>query len=117
MKELYENSIEAFTFLLTDLEKIEITLQRKVIIEGDDKDQLLVNLLSELIFYYDVDRFLCKEGNITDINPNKLKVTLKGEIFDEVKHEIKTEIKAVTYHELNIREEKGYFHTKIVFDL
>ncbi|MDH4127864.1 MAG: archease [Spirochaetota bacterium] len=117
LEELFENSAEAFTSLLTDLSKVKNKTTKNITVEGNDNDQLLLNLLSELIFHYDVNRFLCFKANITNITSNKLTATLEGEILDESKHEIYTEIKAVTYHELNIHKEGKMYKTKIVFDL
>ena len=117
LESLYENSIEACTSLLTSLDKIDSHIKKEITLTGSDYDQLLVVLLSELIFLYDVERFLCKNGIITSLTSNKLSATLYGEYLDDAKHEIYTEIKAVTYHKLGIAKTPTGFKTNIIFDL
>ncbi len=117
INELYQVAIEAFTSIITNLEKVNPTTYRMVIIKGNDKEQCLVNLLSELIFIYDVDGFLCRKTRITNITPNHLRADLYGEKFDNEKHDILGDIKAVTYHGLSIIKEDGLFRTTIIFDL
>ena len=46
-----------------------------------------------------------------------IKSTAKGELFDSSRHEMKTEIKAVTYSFLEIKQKKEQSEIWIVFDL
>jgi SHS2 domain-containing protein len=50
--------------------------------------------------------------------PQGLKLRLWGETFDPQRHEFRTEIKAVTYHELAVTQQKdGTWKTRIIFDI
>jgi SHS2 domain-containing protein len=42
---------------------------------------------------------------------------VKGEPFQEGVHVIKTEVKAVTYHRIEVRKENGGWRAQIIFDL
>jgi SHS2 domain-containing protein len=46
-----------------------------------------------------------------------LKAVAKGEPFQEGVHVIKTEVKAVTYHQIEVREEKGRWKAQVILDL
>jgi SHS2 domain-containing protein len=82
---------------------------------------LLVSWLSELNFLLFVRYFLVKEIKNLDIfeadNQYILKTKLIGNIGLKYKTLIKTEIKAVTYHQLRIEKvEKGYLG-QVIFDV
>jgi SHS2 domain-containing protein len=40
-----------------------------------------------------------------------------GETFDSSRHEFKAEIKAVTYHQVTVKEEDGKWEARVIFDL
>jgi len=42
---------------------------------------------------------------------------VRGEVFQEEVHVIKTGVKAVTYHQIEVREEKEGWRARIIFDL
>jgi len=46
-----------------------------------------------------------------------LKAVVKGEPFQEGIHVIKTEVKAVTYHQIYVKKENGDWKAQIIFDL
>jgi SHS2 domain-containing protein len=46
-----------------------------------------------------------------------LKARVKGEPFQEGVHVIKTEVKAVTYHQIEVRKENRGWRAQIIFDL
>jgi SHS2 domain-containing protein len=46
-----------------------------------------------------------------------LRAVVKGEPFQEGVHVIKTGVKAVTYHQIEVRQENGRWRAQIIFDL
>jgi SHS2 domain-containing protein len=46
-----------------------------------------------------------------------LRAVVKGEPFQEGVHVIKTEVKAVTYHRIEVRQENGRWRAQVIFDL
>ncbi|HVO76194.1 MAG TPA: archease, partial [Ignavibacteriaceae bacterium] len=46
-----------------------------------------------------------------------LSALILGELFKEKKHSVNAEIKAVTFHQLEIRNISGKYSTRIVFDI
>jgi SHS2 domain-containing protein len=47
----------------------------------------------------------------------RLEAEINGEALNSAKHYIYCDVKAVTYHQLNIQEVNGQYQTRIVFDL
>ena len=89
----------------SDPEEILISL------DDNDAEGLLVAFLNELLYRVE-EGSLAEHLRIT-INANHLTAALVwAPILSRQR-----EVKAVTYHDLKVVEEKGTFHTRIVFDL
>jgi SHS2 domain-containing protein len=104
-----------------NLKKITPKVEREITIEAEDKEALLFDFLSEFLYIFDVDELVFNKiyvGSIKKFKDSyKLRATLKGEKFDLDKHEIGTEVKAITYSFLNIEEKHGNIVIDIVFDI
>jgi SHS2 domain-containing protein len=46
-----------------------------------------------------------------------LKATCWGEKLDAKKHDMRGEVKAVTYHKMEIRKEGEYYRVQVIFDV
>ena len=117
LKALFENAGKAFFHLITDLRKVRRRIERKIIIEGESLDRLMVDWLSELLYLHDVENLLFKEFKVESVGEDGLEAIAKGEPFQEGVHVIKTEVKAVTYHRIEVRQEKGRWRAQVIFDL
>jgi len=90
----------------------------QVDLQNDDTEQLLVEWLSELLFIYETQKvvFAKFEVNLDEKN-NKLVSQAYGENIDPEKHVIDNEIKAVTYHMLEIGQEDENYFVKVLLDI
>jgi SHS2 domain-containing protein len=77
----------------------------------------LVDWLGELLYLHEVDHLLFREFSIETVGEQGLKAVVRGEPFQEGIHSIKTEIKAVTYHQIQIKEREGGWKAQVIFDL
>jgi SHS2 domain-containing protein len=117
LKALLENAGEAFFRLITDLRKVRRRVERRINIGGESLDRLMVDWLSELLYLHDVENLLFKGFGVESVGKDGLKAIVKGEPFREGVHVIKTEVKAVTYHRIEVRQENGRWRAQIIFDL
>ncbi|HAB53280.1 MAG: hypothetical protein A2315_14675 [Ignavibacteria bacterium RIFOXYB2_FULL_35_12] len=82
---------------------------------------LLVSFLSELNFLYQSESWMMDKVNsliITEKNDSwNLNAEILGQSFNRKEMNLKTEIKAITYHQMEIKEQQGRFSTRIVFDI
>ncbi len=117
LKALFENAGKAFFHLITDLRKVRRRTERKIAIKGEGLDRLMVDWLSELLYLHDVENLLFKEFTVESVGKGGLKALAKGEPFQEGLHAIKTEVKAITYHRIEVRQEKGRWRAQVIFDL
>lgn len=117
LKTLFENAGEAFFHLITDLRKVRRRIERRVNLGGESLDRLMVDWLSELLYLHDVENLLFKGFKVDAAGEDGLKARVKGEPFQEGVHVIKTEVKAVTYHQIEVRRENGRWRAQVILDL
>lgn len=117
LKVLFENAGEAFFHLITDLRKVRRRVKRRINIGGESLDRLMVDWLNELLYLHDVENFLFKGFKVESVGEGGLKAVVKGEPYQEGIHVIKTEVKAVTYHRIEVRQKNGRWRAQIILDL
>ncbi len=100
--------------LIVDIKAVEPRYKIDITINYDNIDSLVVDFLSELIYQFDANHFVpCKVK--TTLQKKELKAELTGEKYERIKHGSKLEIKAVTYHMLNVDLVNN--EIKILFDI
>lgn len=117
VEELFVHAAEALFDVLTDLNSIRKDLSREVEISGTDREDLLVRWLGELVYLCEGEGYLFREFSILHLTPTSLKASARGERFDPARHTFKTEIKAVTYHQVEVAQKDGLWIGKIIFDI
>jgi len=83
-------------------------------IEAPDIDALVVDFLSEALYLSDVHDEAYLDAEVHKVSEKNIKATIKGvkvQGFEVV------EIKAVTYHELEVKKVQGMWQGDIVFDI
>lgn len=117
IEELFVVAARALFDAITELEDIQPKFSRKVIAEADDVEGLLVAWLSELNFYCINGLEIFSKFEVDSFLPVLISATVHGEKIDLSRHNIKTEIKAVTYHGLYVRQVTGGWEAQVIFDV
>jgi len=117
LRALFENAGEALFHLITDLRKVRRRTERRIEIGGESLERLMVDWLTELLYLHEVENLLFKGFHVESVGEDGLKAEVKGESFREGVHAIKTEVKAVTYHQIEVRKENGHWKAQIILDL
>ena len=86
-------------------------------IQGSDRCDLMVNWLRELLYLWNGKEMLIKEASILFISEKKLTAVLKYDRFNPDIHEIKNEIKAVTYHQIKVEQTIERWKANVIFDV
>ena len=111
--EIFESAAEGMFSLVTRspvAEKGEIELH----LEAHSRERLLVDWLSELLFLFETRGLLFHSFEVK-LRGNKLDAKASGELYDPERHEKAMDIKAVTFHMLELNEKKGY--AQVLFDI
>jgi SHS2 domain-containing protein len=117
LKSLFENAGEAFFNLITDLKKVRLRTEKRIEIRKESLERLMVDWLTELLYLHEVESLLFKKFEVESVGGEGLRAKVKGEAFQEGVHLIKTGVKAVTYHQIEVRKEKKGWRAQIIFDL
>jgi len=117
LQALFENAGEAFFHLITDLKKVRSRIERRIEIRKESLERLMVDWLTELLYLHEVESLLFKKFKVESVGEDGLRARVKGEPFEEGVHVIKTGVKAVTYHQIEVRQEKEGWRARIIFDL
>jgi len=112
----FANAGKALFSLITELEDVEEVIYREIEIDAQDRESLLVRWLNELIYIFDTENILLKVFDIQQLTNTSLKAVAYGEEVNTAKHQLKTGIKAATYHMLKIDENDGY-RVQVLFDI
>ncbi len=109
LEEAFQNAALAMFEVMTDTHKIEQRIEDKIFVDGWDEKALLYNWLEQLLLKFEIERKLYSKFDVSELihtdNEWKLRATAFGELFDTSKHEPRTEVKAVTYHQMEMAEE------------
>ena len=114
---LFTHAAEALFLVMTEPRKIREKESRDLSLKASGPEALLVTWLNEFLYLFDTQRLLFRHFDILRLDGLELEATARGEAYEEGRHPINTAIKAVTYHQLKISNEKGVWKTRIIFDL
>ena len=117
LKELFARAAWGMFSLVTDVDTIRLVERSRIRIEARDRLALMVNWLSELNYRHVTERRLFGKFVIGELCEKWLSAEVHGERFDPARHEVFTEIKAVTFHGLRLQRDVQGWNAQIVFDL
>ena len=104
LPEAFHEASLAFTEIVTGGNLPQSKRSHDIELESTDLDSLLVKFISNLIFLFDTDDFLvCStKVEIKVSSPFALRGTLFGDTYNQSEHGYGVEIKAVSYHLLEV---------------
>jgi protein archease len=116
-EEVFANAACALEDLMVPLETIEPREAATIRAEGRDRESLLVNWLSELLYRFDVEGRLFREFQVTALGDQSLEVLARGETFDQSRHPLKVQVKAITYHQVLFERLPEGWHARVYVDI
>lgn len=111
LNEAFENAGLAIFNIISDTSCIDSKIAKSFEITSEDEVSLLYDYLEELLFYHEIDFMLFSDFRVNISNSDEgynLKATIKGETIDWDKHERKSEIKAITFHMMDVKKTEHY---------
>jgi SHS2 domain-containing protein len=116
-KDLFTNAVIAMFDLMSILKKVDGIEEKQITIEGADIEDLMINFLREILYLFNGEGWLLKRCKVVKLTARHLDARLWGEPYNSQKHTIKTELKAVTYHQLGIKKTKNGWRAEVIFDV
>lgn len=122
LEELFENAATAMFEVMTDTSRVSHRVVRSVSTEGFDLESLLYRWLEEWLIIRDSENMLFskfKVYKLTKISEDQFIIEGQGwgEKFNPSIHEVRTEVKAVTYHMMEVKQEEGKWIARFLLDI
>lgn len=119
-EELFINAAQALEESQVRTENLELRTEKKIKLENNTLDKLLFDFLDELIFYKDSESLAFADFTLKikkTAEGYTLKGVVKGEKLDLERHELRTDVKAVTKHRFGIQKTPEGFKATVVLDI
>ncbi|KAG8221928.1 hypothetical protein J437_LFUL002487 [Ladona fulva] len=120
LKEAFEQCGMAMYAYMTEIEYVEVKHTVDIEAEGHDMLSLLYHFLDELLFLFSAEPFLIARVikiNEFDTENFKIKARCYGEPFEIGKHPQGTEVKAITYSNMQVHENDGKNEVFVIIDI
>ncbi len=117
LKSLFANAAYGMFNILADLKNVRAKEALKIKLEAPNVEELFLSWLSELLYQYNSKKLIFKEFSIDKLSQNSISAHAQGEKLDLKRHRLKTEIKAVTYHQLKVGKVKDAWQGQVIFDV
>ncbi|CAG5115629.1 unnamed protein product [Candidula unifasciata] len=121
LKESFEQVATAmFNYMTTDYDRVEMKFVFEIEVSGDDILSLLYRFLDEFLFVFSTEPFFIPRViKITefDLETFKIKAQGFGESFDTAKHPQGTEVKAITYSNMQVHQDLDTHNIFVIIDI
>lgn len=104
LEECFGNAAYALFDQTVDLSNVGTSESVDIRVTGIDDEDRLFSFLSEMLFIEDADNLILREFDIR-FDGDDVVCTARGERLDRSKHRVRSEVKAVTYHMMQIDRE------------
>jgi SHS2 domain-containing protein len=102
--------------LVEEPSSVRAEVSARIEIAGTDVEYLLFDWLKELLLRFETERVLFAEFAVT-VSETGLSAIARGEAYDESRHALAHEVKAITYHELKVVEHNGGWLAEAIVDI
>ncbi len=114
---LYRNAGMALMDIMILNRSHEHGVKRDILVNGNDLPDLMVKWLSEILYLFEGEHLITTGISVNRLGCNSINSSLNTVAFNSRYHEVLREIKAVTYHKVEVREDSGLWTARVIFDL
>lgn len=117
LEELFSSAAAGMLALLIDPKDVRRSEHRAIRVAAGDLEGLLVDWLNELLVLLNADGFVPAAAAVTAVTqPGTLVADVEGEPVDPARHRFRTDIKAATYHQVQVRQ-NGEWRARVILDV
>ncbi|MCP4665930.1 MAG: archease [Deltaproteobacteria bacterium] len=114
---LFEEAARSIICIMIGAPRVGKTDTMKLHVDAQDLPDLMVRWLGEILYLLQGEKKVVTHVKIDSLSPVHLVATLKTVPFDPNRHEIIREIKAVTYHQIDVAQKNDQWEARVIFDL
>ena len=119
-REVFINAAKGmFEIIAGENKNLKDNFYDKIKLEADNLEGLLFAWLSELLYIGETRLVILNKFQINELSDYQIKAEVEGAKINPPSTKIEKEIKAVTYHRLEIKkdEESGLWSAQVIFDI
>ena len=121
LEETFSNIAIGLGFLIIESDNVEEKIEKKIMVESEDIESLLFDFLSEILIFQDAESLIFHNVVVEKIEKKEklwsLIAKIKGEKFNPKKHKQGTHVKAITYHNMEIKKQREKFKVRVLVDI
>jgi SHS2 domain-containing protein len=121
LEEAMQFAAMALIDTMCTIDSISPRITERIEASGHDEVTLLYDWLESIILKFDLERRVYSKFKVAPIARSSLglraKAEVSGESYDRQKHGAKVEVKAVTYHRMEVLREKNFTILRFILDL
>jgi len=119
-KEIFINAAKGmFEIIAGETKNLKENFYDKIELEADNLEGLLFAWLNELLYISETRLVILNKFQIKELSDFQIKAEIRGIKINPPSVKIEKEIKATTYHRLEIKkdEESGLWSARVIFDI
>jgi len=117
LAEVFENAARALAYLIAEPSSVKPGGKVRIEVQGAAPPDLLVNWLSEILYQQDAERWLFHDFRVESFDDHAVSGIAWGEKIDPARHQTNLMVKAVTYHQLSLRQTAGGWRAQVYVDI
>jgi SHS2 domain-containing protein len=115
--DLFQNAAIVLTRLMIRTRRGSRATPLAVCLRGHDLQDLMVQWLGEILYLFEGENLVLSSSAINRIMPTRIEATFQMTPYDPDLHEVVREIKAVTYHDIEVIEKNGQWEAVVILDV
>src|SRR3990170_1579793 len=116
VEEVFTAAAEWMLSFIVRPEDVHSLETRRRVVEADDRGGLLVAWLNDLLLVLNADAFVPGEVAVLECGETRLVADVRGEAVDPARHRFRLDVKAATYHQLEVARENGW-RARVILDV
>jgi SHS2 domain-containing protein len=119
LEELFSASAMATFEVMVDIRGIQPEIKKVLHLENSEIDGLLFDWLAEIIYLKDAESMLFGKYDIkiTKNTNYQLDAEIFGEEINQSKHDLRCDVKAITFHLFKVYEKDGKWISRFILDI
>lgn len=114
---LVESARGLFSLIVETPPEIEPSQRVELTLPAASPPYLLFDWLNELLYIFETKRLVLAEFHVQINDDASLAGEARGEVIDESRHRLEHEVKAITYHGLEVEQTEAGWEARVIVDI
>jgi len=117
LDELFENAFAAVEESMVETSGVKAVIKKTLKLKNATLDGLLFDFLSVLVYFKDAESLLFSKVKVKITDSYELEATLYGEKIDPSRHDLRSDVKAVTLHMFEVKQVGKEWYCRVILDI